>query len=209
MKINKNLINQFKNSKSKLLAVTKYWNLEEIKEFISEVPIEDLDILVWFWENRVNSLKEKKLDREQVHFIWNVQTKEIKYIIKYCDTIHSIDNEKHIKKIEDICKKSDTWMKIFLQINVDKAKPGWINISDIPKFIELIDNCENVSLVWFSAIWKASFIKEDKVIEFQILKELRDKYIPNWLISAWTSRDYKIALDEEIDIIRVWKALII
>jgi hypothetical protein len=46
MKLNKNLITQFKNSDSKLLAVTKYWNLEETKEFISGFSPEDLDILV-------------------------------------------------------------------------------------------------------------------------------------------------------------------
>jgi hypothetical protein len=34
MKLNKKLIDQFKNSDSKLLAVTKYWNLEEVKEFV-------------------------------------------------------------------------------------------------------------------------------------------------------------------------------
>ncbi len=209
MKLNKNLILQFRDSDSRLLAVTKYWNLEETKEFIWEFSLEDLEILVWFWENRVNSLKEKNLDREQVHFIWNIQTKEVKYIIKYCDTIHSIDNEKHIKKIEEICDKTDTWMKIFLQINIDKSKNWWIKILEIPKFIELIDSCENVSLVWFSAIWKADCTKEEKIKEFQFLKELRDKYIPNWLISAWTSIDYKIAIDEEIDIIRVWKALVV
>jgi len=45
MKLNKTLIEQFKNSESKLLAVTKYWDLEEIKEFITKFSGEDLDIL--------------------------------------------------------------------------------------------------------------------------------------------------------------------
>jgi hypothetical protein len=34
MKLNKKLISQLKDSNSKLLAVTKYWNLDEIKEFV-------------------------------------------------------------------------------------------------------------------------------------------------------------------------------
>jgi uncharacterized pyridoxal phosphate-containing UPF0001 family protein len=67
-------------------------------------------------------LKEKNLDREQTHFIGNIQTKEIKYITKYCDTIHSVDNIKHVKKMEEICEKQNTWVKIFLQINVDSSK---------------------------------------------------------------------------------------
>gem|GEM_PF-4267905 len=34
MEINKKLFEEFKNSKSKLLAVVKYWNKEETEEFI-------------------------------------------------------------------------------------------------------------------------------------------------------------------------------
>ena len=209
MKLNKKLIKQFQNSESKLLAVTKYWDLEETKEFISEFSREELEILVWFWENRVESLFEKNLDREQTHFIWNIQTKQIKHIVKYCATIHSIDNVKQIKKIQEICAKQDNWVKVFLQINIDQSKPGWIDIEKIPEFIALIDECDDISLVWFSAIGKAEFTKEEKIEEFSLLKRLRSKYIPHGLISAWTSRDYEIALEEKIDIIRIGKSLVL
>jgi len=209
MKLNKTLIEQFKNSESKLLAVTKYWDLEEIKEFITKFSGEDLDILAWFGENRVSSLKEKNLERENTHFIWNIQSKEIKYIIKYCDTIHSIDNVKQIKKINEICEKANTWVKIFIQINLDETKEWGIKIDEIPKFMELIDESENIWLVGFSGIWKWEFTEQEKIEEFKILKNLRDKYIQNGLISAGTSRDYEIAIKEEIDIIRVWKSLVI
>lgn len=209
MKINKKLITQFQKSDSKLLAVTKYWNIDEIKEFVWSFKEEDLDILVWFWENRVNSLKEKNLDRDQTHFIGNIQTKEIKYIVKYCSTIHSVDNIKQIKKLDEICEKQWNWVKIFIQIKVDETKLWWINVSEIPKFLELIDETENIWLIWFSAIWKWDFTKDEKIKEFKLLKRLRDKYIPNWIISAWTSRDYEIALAQWIEIIRVWKSLVI
>lgn len=209
MKINHKLFADFENSNSKLLAVTKYWDIEEIDEFMTELWEEKSNTIIWFWENRVSSIKEKKIDREVCHFIWNIQTKEIKHILQLCSTIHSVDNLKQIKKIEEICSKQDNWVKIFLQINVDESKISWIDIKDIPMFIELIDECENISLIWFSAIWKAEFTKEEKINEFKLLKELRNKYIPNWIISAWTSRDYEIALVEEIEIIRVWKSLIL
>jgi uncharacterized pyridoxal phosphate-containing UPF0001 family protein len=75
--------------------------------------------------------------------------------------------------------------------------------------MELIDESENIWIIGFSWIWKAEFTKQEKIAEFQLLKNLRDKYIPNGLVSAWTSRDYEIAIDEWIDIIRVWKALVL
>jgi len=208
MKLNKKIISQFKNSDSKLLAVTKYWDLDEIKEFFSQFEEEDYEVLIGMWENRVNSLKEKKLDREQTHFIWNIQTKEIKHIVSFCETIHSVDNVKQIKKINEICEKQGTWVKIFIQIKLDENKEWWIEISEIPKFMELIDESENIGLVWFSGIWISEFTKQEKINEFQILKDLRDKYIPNGVVSAGTSRDYEIALEEKIDIIRIWKSLI-
>jgi len=208
MKLNKKLIEEFENSESKLLAVTKYWNLEETNELISQFWDES-EVLIWLGENRVNSLKEKELEREATHFIGNIQTKEIKYITRYCATIHSVDNIKQIRKIEDICEKQDNWVKVFLQLKIDETKEWGIDIKDIPKFMEEIDKTENISLIWFSAIWKAEFSEEEKRQEFSILKSLRAKYLQNWIISAWTSRDYKIAIEEEIEIVRVGKALVL
>jgi hypothetical protein len=46
MKLNKKLIEEFKNSESRLLAVTKYWNLEETNELISQFNEKQSEILV-------------------------------------------------------------------------------------------------------------------------------------------------------------------
>jgi len=126
LKLNKKLIDEFKNSKSKLLAVTKYWDLGETNELISQLWEEGSEVLIGLWENRVNSLKEKNMEREATHFIGNIQTKEIKFITQYCGTIHSLDNIKQIRKIEGICQKQWNWVKVFLQINLDSTKEWWI-----------------------------------------------------------------------------------
>lgn len=207
MKLNKDLLEQFRNSESKLLAVTKYLEKEDTLDVIDDLEQWYIDILEWFWENRVESLKEKNLDREKVHFIWNIQSKQIKDIIKYCSVVHSLDNIKHLRKFEDICSKQWNWIQVFLQINVDKTKPGWINENDITKFLEIIWEMENVSLVWFSSIWKSDCSREEKEAEFDLLINLRNKYLQNWFVSAWTSRDYEIALQKWIDIIRIWTKL--
>lgn len=208
MKLNTQLLQDFSTSDSKLLAVTKYWNLEETNNLISQFG-EDSEILIWLWENRVNALKEKNLEREATHFIWNIQTKEIKHILTHCSTIHSLDNIKQVRKIEDICEKQNNWIKVFLQINLDSEKEWGILEEKIPEFMEAIDATSNISLIWFSAIGKTECSDDERRKEFQLLKTLRAKYLPNGLISAGTSRDYKIAIEEEIDIIRVGKGLII
>lgn len=209
MKINKQLLEDFSKSESKLLPITKYWDLEETNDIISQISDEEFSGLIWLWENRITSLKEKNLEREATHFIWNIQSKEIKIITEYCSTIHSLGNLKQIRKINDICEKQWNWVKVFIQINLDEQKDWGILEDKIPEFMALIDETENISLIGFSGIGKAECSDEERREEFKKLKAIRSKYLQNGIISAGTSRDYKIALEEEIEVIRVGKGLII
>jgi len=203
MELNKELLEKFKDSESRLVAVTKYLEKDDTLEVIENLEQDYLDILEWFWENRIEVLKEKNLDREKVHFIWNIQSKQIKDIIKYASVVHSIDDIKHLRKFEDICAKQWNWIQVFIQINVDDTKEGWIKPEKIPDFLDIIWEMENVSLIWFSAIWKADCTREEKEAEFDLLIELRNKYLQNWFVSAGTSKDYEIALEKWVDIIRI------
>lgn len=203
MNLNKKLLEKIWNSSSKLVAVTKYLNKEDTYSVIDNLEENYSEILEWIWENRIESIIEKNLDREKTHFIWNIQSKQIKDIIKYTSVVHSVDDIKHIKKFEEISAKSWYWIQIFLQINLDKSKPWGIQVEEIPKYLELIWEMENVSLIWFSAIWKLVFTKEEKEAEFDLLIKLRNKYIPNWFVSAGTSVDYEIAINKWIDILRI------
>ena len=203
MELNKELLEKFKDSESRLVAVTKYLEKDDTLEVIENLEQDYLDILEWFWENRIEVLKEKNLDREKVHFIWNIQSKQIKDIIKYASVVHSIDDIKHLRKFEDICAKQWNWIQVFIQINVDDTKEGWIKPEKIPDFLDVIWEMENVSLIWFSAIWKADCSREEKEVEFDLLIELRNKYLQNWFVSAGTSKDYEIALEKWVDIIRI------
>lgn len=207
MKLNTDLLEKIRNSDSRLVAVTKYVDVDDTLEALDILESEYLDILEGIWENRVESLIEKNIDREKVHFIWNIQSKQIKDIIKYASVVHSLDDIKHIRKFEDICAKSGNWIQIFLQINVDKSKPGGITVEKIPEYLELIWDMENVSLVWFSAIWKSEFTRQEKEAEFDLLISLRNKYLPNWFVSAGTSVDYEIALEKWVDIVRIGSEL--
>lgn len=207
MKINTQILEKIKSSDSRILVVTKYLNKEDTLETINFMEENYIEILEWFWENRIEWMYEKELDREITHFIWNIQTKQIKDIVKLASIIHSVDDVKQILKMEEICSKADLWVQIFLQINVDETKPGGIKQEKIPEFLKLIWEMENVSLIWFSAIWKSEFTREEKEAEFDLLINLRNKYLQNWFVSAGTSLDYEIALEKWIDIVRIGSAL--
>ena len=66
---------------------------------------------------------------------------------------------------------------------------------------------ENISIIWFSSIWKSDCSIEEKNKEFDLLLSLRNKYLPNWFVSAGTSLDYKIALEKWVDVIRVGRKI--
>jgi uncharacterized pyridoxal phosphate-containing UPF0001 family protein len=57
-------------------------------------------------------------------------------------------------------------------------------------------------------MWAWEFTTKEKESEFELLINLRDKYLPWKLISAWTSRDYEIALKYWIEVIRIWNKII-
>lgn len=203
MKINTKLLEKIKNSDSKLLVVTKYFDKEKTQEIMDFFEKNYNGILFWFWENRVSSLKEKNLIREKTHFIWNVQTKEIKQIVKFTSCIHSVCKLKHLEKIQEVCENENLEIDIFIQINLDKNKDSWIAEDEIPDFLKSLKICKNIRLIWFSWIWKYEFNDEEKINEFDKLIKIRNKYLKKWLISAWTSVDYKFALDKKIDVIRI------
>ena len=67
----------------------------------------------------------------------------------------------------------------------------------------------NIDILGISGMGKLNkSVSENKRLEFQLLKKLRDKYLSGKLISAGTSQDYKIALDMGIDIVRVGKKIV-
>lgn len=203
MQLNEQLLDEIWNSSSSLLAVTKYLNKEDTESVLEALKENCSSIFFWIWENRVESMIEKNLDREYVHFIGNIQSKEIKYIVDYALTIHSLDDIKHAKKINEICGLKDTWVRVFVQINVDPSKQWWIKPEDLPSFLAELDEMENIGIMWISAIWKSECTKEEKEAEFDLLLDLKKKYIQNGLISAGTSLDYEVALEKWIDVVRI------
>jgi len=183
----------------KILVVTKYWDRERTQNIMSACEQDYPDIFYGLGENRVETLREKHFPRENVHFIGNIQSRKIWEIVKYCSVIHSLASFKHAQKIEAL------WIPThaFIQIQLDKSKNIWISASDISEFLASCNTMKYLSIIGISGMGSWEFSEAEKRNELQYLISLRDRYLPHWLISAGTSRDYEIALQEWIDIVRV------
>jgi uncharacterized pyridoxal phosphate-containing UPF0001 family protein len=192
-------------SQKKILVVTKYWDTEKTQNILSQVEEKYPNIFFGLWENRIETIIEKSLPRNIVHFIGNIQSQKIAQIVKYCSVIHSLSSLKHAIKIENI------WFPIcaFIQINLDENKDIWISEDNLRYFLEACSKFKNLKIIWISGMWAWDISQQEKKEEFQKLISLRNTYLPDGLISAGTSRDYEIALEEWIDVVRVGQSAII
>jgi hypothetical protein len=138
-----------------------------------------------------------------MHFIGNIQSRNIPDIVKHCSVIHSLCEVRHAEKLNELGKT-----KVFIQINISReAQKSGILPEALPTFLESMSPFQNIEILGISAMGAGGFSDATKRAEFIGLKRLRDKYLPEGKISAGTSRDFEIALEEGIEIVRVGQAI--
>jgi PLP dependent protein len=186
---------------AQLIAVTKYFSSTDTKKFIKELSLDS--VVLGFGENRITQILEKNIPRDQLHFIGNIQSRDIPEIAKSCSVIHSLCSLKHAW----ILSKQEQIPSVFIQINISQEpQKSGIMPGSLEKFLQNIQEL-NLNIEGISAIGSGKFNEKQKRAEFQELISLRNKFLPGKKISAGTSRDFEIALEEGIEIVRVGQAL--
>lgn len=212
MQINQEVLDQVQAAKAQLLVVTKYWNEVETQLIIDQLKTEDC-ILGW-GENRTAALQAKALPREQVHFIGRLQSRQLPCVVDHCATLHSLAHLKHAQKINQlVTQKSLDPLHVFVQVNVsgDPAKEG-ITSDEVPEFLKSLSQFKGLTVSGFSSMgWENVETREErrkKRQEFRDLIQLRDEHLPGGVTSAGTSRDYPLALQAGIDVVRVGQGIV-
>ncbi len=168
-----------------------------------------------FGENRPQELSQKMKELPEDinwHFIGHLQTNKIKMIIEKVNLIESVDSEKLLKAIDNECGKIGRVVDCLLEYHIAKedTKQGF-NES------EIIDICAdkarflNIRICGLMAM--ASLVNDENQIrrEFASVKTLFDKLKYQYFqsdeffskISMGMSGDYKIAIEEGSNIIRI------
>ena len=205
----KDLLNQKRNDIT-LVAVSKTKPIEEIKKKYNEGFIN-------FGENRVNELVQKfNLLPKDInwHMIGHLQTNKVKKIIPFISLIHSVDSLKLIDKIENESKKFDKKTNILLQVHIAKEKSKYgFNFEEVRDFFknQLDESYKNINIVGLMGM--ATFTNNKNQIrkEFKKLKILYDeiKSISQKnnqkikILSMGMSSDYKIAIEEGSNMVRI------
>ena len=205
----KNLLNLERNDIT-LVAVSKTKPVEEIKKKYNEGFIN-------FGENRVNELVQKfNLLPKDInwHMIGHLQTNKVKKIIPFISLIHSVDSLKLIDKIENESEKFDKKTNILLQVHIAKEKSKYgFNFEEVRDFFknQLDESYKNINIVGLMGM--ATFTNNKNQIrkEFKKLKILFDekKSISQKnnqkikILSMGMSSDYKIAIEEGSNMVRI------
>ena len=198
----KEVIEQLKSEigNTTLVAVSKTKSNEAILEAYN-LGIRD------FGENYPQELT-KKMDSLpsdiKWHLIGHLQTNKVKDIVKRnIYLIESVDSIKLAKEINKEAIKNNKTINILIEVNIanDPTKTGCPPV-ELDNLIKEISNSSNINLLGLMAIAPHT---EDPVLirnSFREMRNLKEHYKLN-LLSMGMSHDYKIALEEGTDIIRI------
>ncbi len=175
-----------------------------------------------FGENKVQEMTEKQ---EQLphnifwHQVGHLQRNKVKYIAPYVHLIHSVDSVKLLLEIQKQAKKQERTIQALLQIHIaeEDTKFG-LNEAEL---IQLLEDPELLTLngVLISGMMgMATNTSDEKQVarEFKGLRELfektKDRFSSHphcmWnTLSMGMSGDYRIAIEEGSNMIRVGSAI--
>lgn len=199
------------NYPAHLIAVTKFVDAETTRA-LYDLGVREMG------ENRPDKLIEKMTalgDLEEDiawHFIGHLQTRQVKTIINRISYLHSLDRQSLIKEIQ---KRATQPVKCFLQVNVSgEASKGGFEPENVLETVTGLKDFDKIQLVGLMTMAPIDATEEALHRYFSELRTLRDliqaekwTWAPCQFLSMGMSRDYKIALQEGSNWIRVGTAL--
>ena len=194
----------------KLIAVTKYVETERIAEAFACG-------LKTVGENHAQEVRDKltfyKQYQAELHFIGQLQSNKVKYIIGNARLIQSADREKLLMDIDAHAKKLDVVQGILLQVNIgDEAQKGGAEVKDVPYLLELACGLKNLRVEGLMCV-PPDVEAEAARPYFARLYELREKLQPLvpeqplQELSMGMSHDYPQAILEGATMVRVGTAI--
>tara|TARA_Y100000588_G_scaffold123843_1_gene135698 strand:+ start:662 stop:1297 length:636 start_codon:yes stop_codon:yes gene_type:complete len=181
-------------------------------------PIEDIEKIYKlghkdFGENKVQELieKQQKLPKDiRWHMIGHLQTNKVKKVVPIACLIHSVDSLKLIEIINKESKKLNKVTCCLLQVNIsgEDSKYG-LSAENLKSLVNnnLTNEYKNVQFKGLMGM--ASFSNDTDLIkrQFKKLKQLfedsKEKINDFRILSMGMSNDYKIALEEGSNMIRI------
>lgn len=167
-----------------------------------------------FGENRVQELLEKYTPDVRWHFIGQLQTNKVKYIIDKVELIHSVDRLSLLQEIDRQAKKHGKVQDILIEVNIGgEEKKGGVAPEEVIDFAKEVDKYPSVRLKGLMSVLPnvekealdAFYLQLSKL--YDTLKQTRLDNADIRYLSAGMSNDYDVAVKYGANIVRLGRAL--
>ena len=167
-----------------------------------------------FGENRVQELLEKYTPDVRWHFIGQLQTNKVKYIIDKVELIHSVDRISLLQEIDRQAKKHGKVQDILIEVNIGgEEKKGGVAPAEVIDFAKEVDKYSSVRLKGLMSVLpnvekdalNAFYLQLSKL--YDTLKQTRLDNADIRYLSAGMSNDYDVAVKYGANIVRLGRAL--
>lgn len=168
-----------------------------------------------FGENYVQELLEKQPQLPadiRWHFIGHLQSNKVKQLAPFVHLVHGVDSPRLLQEISRQGQRTGLPIRCLLQMHIarEETKFGfdeaglellWRERNEFP------EKFNHAIVAGFMGM--ASFTDDSNQVrkEFRHLKTIADTYLPGGIVSMGMSADYKIALEEGSNMIRVGSLL--
>lgn len=187
----------------KLVAVSKNRSIEEIKEA-------SLAGITAFGENRVQEALSKYAAKLPIqwHMVGHLQTNKVKEAVKIFDLIQSVDSLRLAQEIDKQAAGINKIQEILLEVktSAEKTKFG-LPPDELPGFLKAARELKNISVQGLMTIAPLVDDPQEARPYFRILKELRNRVDPEFILSMGMTGDFQVAIEEGADIVRVGRAI--
>ena len=167
-----------------------------------------------FGENRVQELLEKYTPDVRWHFIGQLQTNKVKYIVDKAELIHSVDRLSLLQEIDRQAKKHGKVQDILIEVNIGgEEKKGGVAPAEVIDFAKEVDKYPSVRLKGLMSVLpnvekealNAFYLQLSKL--YDTLKQTRLDNADIRYLSAGMSNDYDVAVKYGANIVRLGRAL--
>jgi conserved hypothetical protein TIGR00044 len=193
-----------------LLGASKYANAEKIREAyqcgvraFGESRAQD-------FLKKFEELKDLPIDW---HFIGNLQTNKVKYIIDKVSLIHSLDRQSLAEEIQKRAERLGKVQDVLIEVNVGKEETkGGVYEEDLEKLFEYCLSLKNLRVLGLMAIPPYKENPEEVRPYFVKLRKLKEKLEELYKIklphlSMGMSEDFEVAVEEGATIVRIGSAI--
>lgn len=207
-KIEKARIAYSRHQVIKLVAVSKYWDVNQIIELYEGGQRA-------FGENKVQDLKVKSNELENYplewHLIGTIQENKINTIISLAPSlIHSIDSLKLALAFQQRLEREGKNQRALLQINSarEESKSGVSPEEAKEIYLAIQESCPNLLLEGVMSI--GAHTQDQKIIakSFEMTKKIFDSLPNAKTLSMGMSGDYELAISCGTNMLRIGSALI-